>query len=917
MKRTKSASSREQFLQFLTTNASENAKSHLPIAFLQEAVGERLTKESAAEGADGYFEGRLIVELKSDSDQWLEAFFQALHYRKRGLTFSAVCVLSRHFVGLWHVAQIPAFALEFADAADTRKAPNDIGKTNANKAKSRRVEVLKAASFLIDPKHFGDTIFGEQHVRMLVDEFAERLGNLGEVRQTITPQNFIRKVAMMREFFSQPMEAIHCFYEIIHVWDATAVVADPDDDGATQVLAQNGRKRSSEFTVPRVRFEDFRRFVESHIIQTNPAEGLTVDYYFSRFDELLAENDPEYVRQHGIFFTDQNLSKFALWFVREYFEKKLAENYIVFDPAGGSGNLVTSWRTHIRHKIVSELNPDLLKIIERRMKDDAEHIQMGFTIVPKTKENKGLNFIGTSAEDYLQTLDRYLKDKQLSFDKPVAFLLNPPYKNTDEREADRTSTESNYATDPQIIALTGEDAAKERYLAFMAQILRLAEELHHRNPAHNAIILVFTPTSWLIPRPTYEAFRRVFDNAFKYEHGFIVTGNQFFKLQGRFPIAFTIWQYAPVKKRTNAVKVRDFSDLTAAQLAAVPWHDSVEAVNKAVKPLVKDAGSAVLMPRGDIREMLPERLNTKNERQERQTRYDFSRAKKPGTGRTIVSGFPIKSEEMHFVLQRKCGEPDGEFLGFMDDCLPVRLKQDSFKRLSKTPSSVWFRLDADFKGMNKTKIFSGAPDNRGYCAYVLASAQATFLWFGLTKAFNGKYPLWANQFDIWQPNIPAGRAEYLYALCFAFGLAENRCVATTFEADNPVKDAPEVVAGNPLAPLDGEAFWARTLDKHVQKQHGAAFQLVQSVKELYRVWNTNYCKGAVLRDVGLDDEPYFRYFSYKSYLTPHSGLIQLRKYGEQQGIAALNEGFVRIKADAAAVREELYRFLVEECRYFE
>jgi hypothetical protein len=212
---------------------------------------------------------------------------------------------------------------------------------------------------------------------------------------------------------------------------------------------------------------------------------------------------------------------------------------------------------------------------------------------------------------------------------------------------------------------------------------------------------------------------------------------------------------------------------------------------------------------------------------------------------------------------------------------------------------------------------NGAPDKYGFCAYDLASAQATFLWFGLTKAFNGKYPLWANQFDIWQPNIPTERAEYLYALCFAFGLAENRCVVTTFEADNPVKGALEVVAGNPLAPLDGEAFWARTLDKHVQKQHGAAFQLVQSVKELYRVWNTNYCKGKVLRDVGLDDEPYFRYFSYKSYLTPHSGLIQLRKYGEQQGIAALNEGFAQIKADAAAVREELYRFLVEECRYFE
>ncbi len=906
MKRTKSTSPDEQLLQFLHSDASENAKTHLPIAFLQEVVGEKMIKESDAAGADGYFAGRLIVELKSDTDQWTEGFFQALHYRKRGLTFSAVCVLTRHFVGLWHIKQIPAFALELAEAADTRKAPSDIGKTNANKAKSRRIELLKAASFLIDPKHFGNTIFGEQHLRLLISEFADRLRNLDEVRQAITPQNFIRKVAVMRDFFHAPMEAIHTFYEILHVWDATAVVADPDDDGATQVLAQNGRKRSREFSVPRTQFEDFRRFVESHTIQTNPAEGLTVDYYFSRFDELLAEIDPEYVRQHGIFFTDQNLSKFALWFVREYFEKKLAENYIVFDPAGGSGNLVTSWRTHIRHKIVSELNPDLLKIIERRMQDDAEHIQMGFTIVPKTKENKGLNFIGTSAEAYLQTLDTYLRDKQLSFDKPVAFLLNPPYKNTDEREQDRTSSDANYTLDPQIVALTGEDASKERYLAFMAQILRLAEELHHRNPAHNAIILVFTPTSWLIPRPTYEQFRRVFDNAFKYEHGFIVTGNQFFKLQGRFPIAFTIWQYQPVKKRSNTVKVRDFSHITAQHLADIPWHDSVDAVNKTVKLLLKEAG----MVRLELK--LPLITDTVT-----QPRYDFTRSpSQTELALAVYGGLPLADERRK--NSKTYGITNSEYLGFMDNGTPVRVKHREDGRFDKDHSQrVWFYLDNRMQKTNLSKIFSGPPDKYGRCAYDLSSAQATFVWYGVTKSINGRYPLWANTFDVWQPNIPVGRADYLHALAFAFGLAENRCVVTTFEADNPVKGAPEAVAGNPLAALDGEAFWAKVLDAHVKPAHGAAYKLVQSVKDLYRVWNTNYCKGKVLRDVGLDDEPYFRYFSYKSYLTPHSGLVQLRKYGEQQGIAALNEGFERIKADTAVVREELYRFLVEECRYFE
>ena len=76
---------------------------------------------------------------------------------------------------------------------------------------------------------------------------------------------------------------------------------------------------------------DFRKFVEEHFVYTNEDEGITIDYYFSRFDEALAEHSPDYVKQHGIYFTDINLSKFALWFIREkYGEKKLEVEYCFF-----------------------------------------------------------------------------------------------------------------------------------------------------------------------------------------------------------------------------------------------------------------------------------------------------------------------------------------------------------------------------------------------------------------------------------------------------------------------------------------------------------------------------------------------------------------------------------------------------------
>jgi hypothetical protein len=196
-------------------------------------------------------------------------------------------------------------------------------------------------------------------------------------------------------------------------------------------------------------------------------QGLTVDYYFSRFDEVMARIDPEYVKQHGIFFTDVNLSRFALWFAKRILGEQINDLYIFFDPAGGSGNLISSWRGKQKHKIISELQPDLLRIIERRMRIDPYHIETGFTIIPKTSENKGLNFLDCDAATYVAELEKELKLKNLSLDKPFAFLLNPPYKNTDEHESARESADANYTIHPSILELTGEDAGKERYLAFL------------------------------------------------------------------------------------------------------------------------------------------------------------------------------------------------------------------------------------------------------------------------------------------------------------------------------------------------------------------------------------------------------------------------------------------------------------------
>jgi hypothetical protein len=155
-------------------------------------------------------------------------------------------------------------------------------------------------------------------------------------------------------------------------------------------------------------------------------------------------------------------------------------------------------------------------------------------------------------------------------------------------------------------------------------------------------------------------------------------------------------------------------------------------------------------------------------------------------------------------------------------------------------------------------------------------------------------------------------------LCFAFVLAENRCVVTKFEANNPVPGAPEVFVSNPLSTNNEAAFWQTTLLPFVQESgEPNALALVKAVTELYRYWNHNFTKGQFIENVGLHNEPYFRYFEYPDFLTPNSGLIQIRKYAEIHQEMDLLSRFDQIQAATKVVKKAIYEMLVRDCKYFE
>lgn len=895
--------------EYLRSESSEKARQHLLYPFLKLIFPGKLKIEGDANGADAYIEGKLIVESKTNENQWLEGFYQALHYqRKFGLTYSTIMVVAHKFVAIWKLNKLPEYATILAHTASINDAPSKVGRENSKKTQPNSKKEIKNASFFwLDAKMLQGDIF--QNAKHLVTESYEILKvlrNLDSDRLQINKHNFIQAIERMKPFFEKPIDAVHAFYTIVAFWDITSNAAINETGLELRVIGFKGNRYSDPVKVGARGISDLKKFIDSQYIFTNEGSGLTVDYYFSRFDEVIAAIDPEYVKQHGIFFTNDYLSKFALWFVKHHFPGDINENYVVFDPAGGSGNLVSSWRGKLKHKIISELQPDLLRTIERRMKADPFHIDTGFTIIPKTSDNKGLNFLDRTAQDYLSSLTEELKNKNVILDKPIAFLLNPPYKNTDENILARESTNAAYNIHESILQLTGEDAGKERYLAFLGQILNIAKIQAQQNHEIKPIVMIFTPTSWLIPRPTYINFRKEWDKFFLFHSGFIVTSNEWFKLDGKWPLAFTIWQYDDANETNeNKVVVKDFTKLKHDELATISWLAEDRKIEMELKDISKKCKSVRIdNSRGYIKDWVGQKM------------YDFKRdvTKTELDSKSVFGGLPIKDERRS--NKKTYGISDSIFIGFMDDVSPVRVKGKDNRFSIMHESRVWFRLDTVFVNLNSTKCFNGPSDNRSYCAYDLPSAKTTFSWFAITKALNGQYPVWANQYDIWPPNIPKKLENNWYSLCFAFVLAENRCVVTKFEKDNPVIGAPEVFIDNPLCPINKNSFWSTIIANEV-KQSPKATQLINKIQDFYNYWNTQYTKGQFVQSVGLNNEPYFKYFDYPDFLTPYSGIIQIKKYAELESLTDLQQYFTEISELTKLVKAELLRMLVEDFKYFE
>jgi hypothetical protein len=862
---------------------NERANEDLALRYFRHVFGDEFRRQSEAGGSDGYLPGRFVLELKGQASDWLAGLLQALLYEREGLTFRQVVVGAKEFLAVWQTDAIPS---DIKSAlADSNGPPNKVGRDLAALYRGRRRELLSLASWtgtqLFTP------LFGQDE-RLVVEKLRsleDLLKSGAPARIRVTTRNFTSTLKEMVPYFdtAQPLKAVRAFFSMLYGWDADSVLALSQRNGSQATLSGEVISHLQ----PSLR-EAFKEFVERRFIYLGANENH--DDFFAKYDEALDAVDANFRKRHGIYFTDLYLSKFVMAVAKRYVPA-LGRDYLVLDPACGSGNLVTNWRSplDLRHKVVSEIEPELLFAVEQRMKGDAWH-RAKYTVVPKVQESRGLNFLDRSAEDYLSELRTALHEKGQAPDKPLAILCNPPYRSDD----DQTTSGAGYDIHSSILAVTGADASQERYCCFLAQMKLICDSAACSGLPGQSLLLLFTKSAWLTDRAIFKQIRAAMAGSFADVAGVLVDGSEFFDIAGKWPVAFTIWQYRGSAAQLDSQRTIPLQDLTWVRrrdLLKVDWSDAT-ACDAECERLINDPRSSCVafgVSRRSMRHW--------TERQMIDFKRDRRRAE---VDAATVGGLPLGDRRRSG--KKTYGESEASFIGFMDDLTPCRVKRGG-------SSGPWFRLNPQFMDARKNRCLSGPPTHFGYAATDRDSAQKLFTWYAIARVFaEFGYPMWADAEDLWQPNASTQDLQELFGRALAIGYADNECVETYFPANNPVGGAPELYLASPLTPLIETSFCRRVLRPAIIDSGSvAARALVNAVEAVYAEWL------AVLG--GRPEVPFppgQPYFLDERPVTRGAGLPQLKSYATYYQHKPLLAVIGRLQEALREAKEEFYHLLTDE-----
>ncbi|GAA8049839.1 hypothetical protein JP0567_10410 [Helicobacter pylori] len=264
------------------------------------------------------------------------------------------------------------------------------------------------------------------------------------------------------------------------------------------------------------------------------------DYIIERRD-LLVSND---IRERkGAFFTPKIWVEKSQEYLAKILGQDYQEDYIIWDCAGGTGNLL-SGLINKANLYLSTLDKSDMSIVKERIKNGA-----------KLLENHvfQFDFLNDDFKKAPKSLQEILKDKEKR--KKLIIYINPPYaeagnkakmSGTGEHKAKVARNNKTHETYKDFLG----SGSNELFAQFF---MRIYMEL-------NGCIMASFSTLKYLNSSNFKKFREVFKAEFK--GGFMVPADTFDNVKGQFPIGFLVWDTAtPPLKPTNALNLEVFDSL--------------------------------------------------------------------------------------------------------------------------------------------------------------------------------------------------------------------------------------------------------------------------------------------------------------------------------------------------------------------
>lgn len=232
----------------------------------------------------------------------------------------------------------------------------------------------------------------------------------------------------------------------------------------------------------------------------------------------------------GAYYTSRILVDEAHKMVEQHLGIDWKDKYVIWDCAAGRGNLTNGYT--FKELYCSTLHEEDLKYVEEGVKFQ-------------------LDFLNDDIEKSHKIPPELIK--ALKEDKPMLFLINPPYK------ADKEVIDIEGVIYPTPTTKIGKQmqseglgiCAYQLYSQFLRQIINIKKR-YNLLSVHTAI---FSPIKYM-QGEKYRKFRDIFLSEFDFKCGMVFNANNFNGVYGKWDVSFTIWGSGECKNKNEFLHIQ-------------------------------------------------------------------------------------------------------------------------------------------------------------------------------------------------------------------------------------------------------------------------------------------------------------------------------------------------------------------------